>query len=143
MMPSMIIDNNQDGQDSHDTLEAMPERVRTIATLRGLGFSFREIGGHFGVTPQAISVMLSRHRRMLGHIKSSPELHGLSARAVNVLARHGIRSREQARRTDAMLLLRSEKNCGVKTLEEIRRWMGEGRFLATEDSRLCNAVGHA
>ena len=52
------------------TLEELPQRVRDIATLRGLGYTFREISEQFGVTPQAISLMLSRHRRVLKTFRS-------------------------------------------------------------------------
>ncbi len=119
---------NDDKDRSFDgvPLDALPERVRLIATLRGLGYSFREIGAQFDVTPQGASVILARHRRSLKQLKDSIELHGLSARAANALGRHGIRSREQARRTDVMHLLRNERNCGRKTCDEIGRWIADG-----------------
>ena len=56
------------------TLEELPHRVRDIATLRGLGYTFREISEQFGVTPQAISLMLSRHRRVLKTLRGAVEL---------------------------------------------------------------------
>jgi hypothetical protein len=80
------------------TLEELPQRVRDIATLRGLGYTFREISEQFEVTPQAISLMLSRHR-------------------------HGIRSRGAAIKADVLELLKGGRNCGDKTLEEIRQWL--------------------
>jgi DNA-directed RNA polymerase alpha subunit len=49
------------------------------------------------------------------------ELASLSARAVNVLGRHGIRTREQARQTNLLERLDRERNCGRKTLDEIAR----------------------
>ena len=67
--------------------------------------------------------MLSRHRRCLKALRGSIELSTLSPRAVNALARHGIRTREQAREADAINLLRGERNCGRKTLEEVASWM--------------------
>ena len=39
---------------SATTLEELPQRIRDIATLRGLGYTFREISKQFEVTPQAI-----------------------------------------------------------------------------------------
>jgi len=41
------------------TLEELPQRVRDIATLRGLGYTFREISEQFGVTPQRSKPMCS------------------------------------------------------------------------------------
>jgi hypothetical protein len=104
-------------------LDAVPQRVREIAMLRGLGYSFRQIAEQFSVTPQAVSLMLSRHRRCLKALRGSVELSTLSPRAVNALGRHGIRTREQAREADAINLLRGERNCGRKTLDEVAHWM--------------------
>lgn len=104
-------------------LEAIPQRVAEIAMLRGLGYSFREIGREFSVTPQAVSLMLSRHRRSLKSLGTAVELGNLSARAVNALGRHGIKSREEARNADVVHLLRHERNCGKKTLDEIAHWL--------------------
>ena len=106
-----------------DTIEALPQRVRDIAVLRGLGYSFREISHQFKVTPQAASLMLSRHRRSLKSLAGAKELTELSARAVNALGRHKISTREQARRVDVLQLLRHERNCGRKTFEEIEHWI--------------------
>ena len=94
--------------------------------MRGLGYSFREIAQQLNVTPQAVSLMLSRHRRALKSLKGAMELSQLSARAVNSLGRHGISTREEARAKDVLNLLRGERNCGRKTLDEIERWMSEG-----------------
>ena len=105
------------------SLGELPQRVRDIATLRGLGYSFREISRQFGVSPQAISLMLSRHRRMMKSLRGAVELAGLSSRAVNALSRRGIRSRAEALEKFMPEELEGEKNCGRKTLEEIRRWM--------------------
>jgi len=44
------------------TLDEVPERVRQIATLRGLGYSYRQIAGPLNVTPQAVLLMLARRR---------------------------------------------------------------------------------
>jgi DNA-directed RNA polymerase alpha subunit len=114
------------------SLEELPQRIRDIATLRGLGYTFREISKQFGVTPQAISLMLSRHRRVLKTLRGSVELAGLSPRAVNALGRHGIRSRAAAFEADVLELLKGERNCGKKTLEEIRRWMDEAPCAGQE-----------
>ena len=104
-------------------LEAIPQRVAEIAMLRGLGYSFREIGRQLSVTPQAVSLMLSRHRRSLKSLGAAVELSNLSARAVNALGRHGIKSREEARNADVLHMLRHERNCGRKTLDEIAHWL--------------------
>jgi len=109
-----------------DVIDAIPVRVRDMATLRGLGYSLREIGGLFGITPQAVSAMLTRYQRSFEDIGNAVELRGLSARAVNALGRHGIRSRDEARRNRALDLLSNERNCGRKTLEEISRWLAQG-----------------
>jgi DNA-directed RNA polymerase alpha subunit len=50
----------------------------------------------------------------------------LSARAANALTRLGIERRADARGRDVFALLRRERNCGEKTLEEIRRWLERG-----------------
>lgn len=109
-----------------ETIDALPARIRIIATLRGLGYTFREIGVQLNVTPQAVSLMLSRHRRVLAKLENSFELARLSARAVNVLGRHGVHSRQQAMDPSFLESLENERNCGRKTREEIERWMAEG-----------------
>ena len=108
------------------TLDAIPERVRQIAMLRGLGYSYRQIAGPLHVTPQAVSLMLTRHRRSLKTLRDVMELSSLSARAVNVLGRHGICTREQARQANVLERLAGERNCGRKTMDEIARWMDHG-----------------
>ena len=107
-------------------LDAVPQRVREIAMLRGLGYSFRQIAQEFSVTPQAVSLMLSRHRKTLKSLRGAFELNNLSARAVNALGRHGIRTREEARRQSVLEMLRNERNCGRKTLGEIEQWLDGG-----------------
>jgi hypothetical protein len=57
--------------------------------------------------------------------KTIMQLNFLSARAVNVLGRHGIRTREQARQANVLALLAGERNSGRKTMDEIARWMGD------------------
>lgn len=106
------------------SIEAVPRRIADIAMLRGLGYSYREIGKQFGVTPQAISLMLARHRRSFKSLGDAVELRHLSARAVNILGRHGIRTLDEARRSGMLAVLGSERNCGRKTIEEIAHWMG-------------------
>ena len=98
-------------------------RVREIALLRGLGFSFREIGERLDVSPQAVSLMLSRHRRAWKSTAKAVDMRGLSARAANVLGRHHIATREQARERNILALLPNERNCGKKTIHEIERWL--------------------
>jgi len=100
-------------------MDALPARVRGIATLRGLGYSFREIGEALGVSPQAVSLMLSRHRRTMTSLRHAMELRGLSTRAVNALRRHGITGREQGLSKEIMRVLANERNCGRKKLAEI------------------------
>lgn len=103
--------------------EEVPWRIREIAMLRGLGYSYREIARPLGVTPQALSLMLSRHRRSIKSLRGAMEMGNLSPRAVNALARHGIRTRDEAHRCDAVRLVKNARNCGSKTIEEIRRWI--------------------
>lgn len=103
--------------------EDVPQRVKEIAMLRGLGYSFREIGEKLGVTPQAVSLMLSRHRRAAKSLDRTLKLRGLSSRAVNALGRHSIRSREEARQRNILSILPNERNCGSKTFNEIERWL--------------------
>lgn len=105
--------------------EEIPHRIRNIAMMRGLGYSFREIAEQLDITPQAVSLMLTRHQRSLRSLKGAIELRQLSARAVNALGRHRIATREEARNNNILELLRGERNCGRKTLEEIERWMSE------------------
>jgi predicted transcriptional regulator len=97
--------------------------VKEIALLRGLGYSFREIGDRLGISPQAVSLMLSRHRRAAKLLDKTLQLHGLSSRAVNALGRHSIRTREEARERNILAILPSERNCGSKTVNEIERWL--------------------
>ena len=118
-------ENTASGQSPMSTIDELPQRIRDIATLRGLGYSFRKIGEQFGVTPQAVSLMLARHLRGLRTLNGSVELKNLSPRAVNALARHGIRTREQARQKNAIALIKGSRNCGHKTLAEISVWMAE------------------
>ena len=107
------------------TLGDIPERVRQIAMLRGLGYSYLQIAGPLQVTPQAVSLTLTRHRRSLKFLRDAIELSSLSARAVNVLGRHGVSTREQARQANVLERLAGERNCGRKTMDEIARWMEE------------------
>jgi len=101
----------------------VPWRIREIAMLRGLGYSYREIARPLGVSPQAVSLMLSRYRRSIKSLRGAMDLENISCRAVNALARHGIRTREQARRGNVLELLQNARNCGRKTIEEIGRWI--------------------
>ncbi len=61
----------------------------------------------------------------MGALRGAIELSHLSARAVNALGRHGISTREEAIRLDALDLLKSARNCGRKTLDEISEWIGQ------------------
>ena len=109
--------------DSRIIPDEVPQRVKEIALLRGLGYSFREIGDRLGISPQAVSLMLSRHRRAAKLLDKTLQLHGLSSRAVNALGRHSIRTREEARERNILAILPSERNCGSKTVSEIERWL--------------------
>jgi hypothetical protein len=110
-----------------DVLAKLPGRVRDIATLRGLGYTCMEIGRRFGITPQAVSATLARHHRRIGDFGRRKDMLELSARASNALTRIGIESRADVRGRDIFALLRRERNCGEKTLDEIRRWLERGR----------------
>lgn len=107
-------------------LEDLPQRIRDMATLRGLGYSFREISKQLEVSPQAVSLALTRHRRVLKSLSGAVDLAKLSTRAVNVLSRHRIKSRAEARKMDLLARLQGERNCGKKTREEILRWLHDG-----------------
>jgi hypothetical protein len=119
----MAVCSQSDRTTAADTLESLPRRIRDIATLRGLGYTFREIGREFEVSPQAVSLMLMRHRRVLKRLRGAIELQGLSPRAVNALGRFGIRTRQDAAGRNVLDLLKSERNCGAKTRSEIERWL--------------------
>jgi len=107
-----------------DVLAELPGRVRDIATLRGLGYTCMEIGRRFGITPQAVSATLARYHRRMTDLGARQDMLELSGRAVNALSRIGVKSRADALNRDVFVLLRRERNCGEKTLEEIRRWIG-------------------
>ena len=109
--------------DSSIIPDGVPQRVKEIALLRGLGYSFREIGDRLGISPQAVSLMLSRHRRAAKLLDRTLQLRGLSSRAVNALGRHSIRTRDEARERNILAILPSERNCGNKTVNEIERWL--------------------
>ena len=106
-----------------EALEFSAGRVRDIAALRGLGFSYREIALHYGVTPQAISLLLARSRKQMKAIGGEPGLANLSTRAAAALRRLGIQNRHEALAGDALARLAHARNCGRKTLEEIEHWM--------------------
>jgi hypothetical protein len=104
-------------------LEEIPLHIRNVAALRGLGFTFRQIGRAYGVTPQAASIMLARQRALLKAEGRRPELAGLSPRAVNCLGRLGIHHRAGARAVpDLAARLQNQRNCGQKTIREILDW---------------------
>jgi DNA-directed RNA polymerase alpha subunit len=77
------------------------------------------------MSAQAISLLLDRYHRKLGSMDKLIELVSLSCRAANALGRHGVTSRKQAKERRITELLRHEKNCGRRTIEEIERWMAE------------------
>jgi len=121
--PAPDIWNASASDDQHIVPEDVPQRVKEIAMLRGLGYSFREIGEKLSVTPQAVSLMLARYRRVAKTLVKNMQLRGLSSRAVNALGRHSIRTREQARERNILAILPYERNCGSKTVNEIERWL--------------------
>jgi len=101
--------------------EELPTRILHIAALRGLGYSLRTIGRHYGVSPQAISVMLSRQKTEQRGARSLGGMQSLSPRAVNVLGHLRIKNRTEARKmTDWEERLHGLRNCGRKTAAEIR-----------------------
>lgn len=124
--PQLSHRSQTSGREVFAVLDHIPGRIRDIAVLRGLGYSYREIASPLGVTPQAVSLMLMRHKRCLKQLKNSSDLHSLSARAVNVLSRHGVATREKAREKNVLALLQRERYCGAKTISEIQRWMNDG-----------------
>ena len=107
--------------------EELPRRILHIAALRGLGYSLQTIGRSYGVSPQAISVMLTRHKGALRSAKSHGGIQSLSPRAVNVLGHLRIKNRTEARKvTDWEERLHGLRNCGQKTATEIRAWASGG-----------------
>ena len=106
-------------------LEALPARVRDIAIMRGLGYSLADIARHMGLTPQAVSIMLQRHRAKIKELGVRTEHWELSTRAANVLGRLRISTREEARAKNVAGKLRGQRNCGEKTIREIERWLDE------------------
>jgi hypothetical protein len=76
--------------------DALPRRFLHMAALRGLGYSLRAIGRNYGVSPQAVSVMLTRHKKLLRAARSGTGMESLSPRAVNVLGRLRISGRTEA-----------------------------------------------
>ena len=106
-------------------LEALPPRVRDIAIMRGLGYSLAEIARHMDLTPQAVSILLQRHRTKIRELGVRTEHWTLSTRAANVLGRLRISTREEARAKNVAGKLRGQRNCGKKTIREIERWQAE------------------
>ena len=107
--------------------EELPRRILHIAALRGLGYSLQTIGRSYGVSPQAISVMLNRHKGALRSAKGHGGMQSLSPRAVNVLGHLRIKNRTEARKvTDWEERLHGLRNCGQKTATEIRAWASGG-----------------
>ena len=108
-------------------LHELPDHVRRIALLRGLGYSYTQIAGEVRMSPRGVSVTLSEHRRSLKSLRAAMESSSqLSVRAANTLGRHGIRTREEARSANLLEILGRERNCGRKTLDEIARWVEHG-----------------
>ena len=118
-----LLDRRECSAATDDALATLPGRVRDIATLRGLGYTCHEIGRRLGITPQAVSATLMRHRRRVRDIGARSELLELSARATNALSAIGVRSRADARDRNLPALLRHRRNSGAKTLDEISRWL--------------------
>lgn len=114
-------------------LEALPPRLRDIAMMRGLGFKLHEIARHFDISPQAVSLVLSRHRRRIEGLGLRTEQWDLSTRAVTALARLGITTRAQARSLDIAALLRGKRNCGEKTIKEIQTWLASDGDASGEE----------
>lgn len=110
--------------------ENIPLRILHIAALRGLGFPLRAIGRNYGVSPQAVALMLARYKSVLRTARHRSEIDGLSPRAVNILGRLGIKTRAEARAAgDLAERLHGLRNCGRKTVAEIRDWAAGGFTL--------------
>ncbi|MBE2181501.1 MAG: hypothetical protein IAE97_13625 [Chthoniobacterales bacterium] len=107
-------------------IESIPYKVREIAILRGLGYTLLEIASRSSITPQAVSMMLKRYRRSTQCFDSSSELSQLSTRAANTLARLGITTKSDAQRCELFKELAQQRNCGSKTIQEIRQWVETG-----------------
>lgn len=107
-------------------MEALPARIRDIAIMRGLGYKLSEIARHMDLTPQAVSIMLQRHRARIKDLGVRTEHWGLSTRAANVLGRLHVSTREQARAMNVAAKLRGQRNCGEKTIREIECWLSGG-----------------
>jgi hypothetical protein len=124
-------------------VEPVPQRVREIAMLRGLGCSFREISRQYHVTPQAISLMLSRHKKCAKSLCKATELTVLSSRAVNALGRFRIGSREEGRGVLQSRLPRGHLHGGWLRLQRGRRCRGclLWRFLARPPALLGLRLG--
>lgn len=106
-----------------EALEFSTGRVRDVAALRGLGFSYRDIALHYGVTPQAISLLLARSRKQIKAIGGNPELTSLSTRACSALRRLGVQSRQEALAVNILNRIQNSRNCGRKTINEINDWL--------------------
>jgi len=104
-------------------MAALPARIRDIAIMRGLGYKHHEIARHMGLTPQAVSIMLQRHRAKIKELGVRTEHWELSTRAANVLGRLRVSTREEARAKNVAGKLRGQRNCGEKTIREIERWL--------------------
>lgn len=98
-------------------------RVRDIAALHGLGFSFREIAEHYRVTPQAVALLLNRNRRKIEAIGGLPTMAALSTRAASALRGIGITTPQEAQGRNILQKLSRARNCGAKTLAEISEWL--------------------
>lgn len=121
----------ESGQNPLATLEDIPRSIRDIAALRGLGYTYSEIGHSLGVTAQAISVTLVRYRRKLASTRGSKHMMGLSTRALNVLSKHCISDPSDPRLSTMLEHFPGERNCGAKTIMEIQRWAGLDTDKAT------------
>lgn len=108
----------------------LPERVHAIATMRGLGYSYRKIAEEYGISPQAVSLMLSRYRKHVSTCRNRSELRGLSSRASNALVRCGVSTRAAG----VLKVLPQMKNCGAKTIAEIERWMLQNADQHTQNN---------
>ena len=103
------------------------DRNVRIMELHSSGKSLRQIADQFCVTPQAVSLMLSRHKKTVKSLRGATELTTLSSRAANALGRLNVRNREEARRMNVIESLKGSRNCGRKTISEIEHWLDEGQ----------------
>lgn len=95
------------------------ERNHKIWFLRKIGYTYRSIGDQVGISGQAVRLCYRKTVRKIEYIKNPGPYGFLSVRAVNCLREAGIKSLTEARKLSELTLLKM-RNCGPKTLQEIK-----------------------